>query len=122
MVLGECCRLPLCITCMTNCMRYWCKLLWMRQNKYPRQCYLMSKSFDDAGRTYWATKVKQLLFEYGLGWVWLSQDVGDCNSFVKAFRMRLIEYYTQRWLEHVLDSSRCYHYKYFKSMLNVEQY
>jgi len=32
--------------------------------------------------------------------------------------MRLIEYYTQRWHVHVLDSSRCY----FISMLNVEQY
>ena len=47
-----------------------------------------------------ATKVKQLLFEYGFGLVWISQDVGDCNLFVKAFRMRLIEYYTQRWHGH----------------------
>jgi len=38
-----------------------------------------------------------------------------------AFR-RLIEYYTQRWHGHFLDSGRCYHYKYLTSMLNVEQY
>ena len=50
--------------------------------------------------------IKQLLFEYGFGVVWISQDVGDCNSFVKAFRIRLIEYYTQRWHGHVPDSSR----------------
>ena len=66
-----------------------------------------------------ATKVKQLLFEYGFGFVRISQDFGDCNLFV---RMRLVKYYTQRWHGHVLDSSRCYHYKYFKSMLNVKQY
>jgi len=100
MVLGEYGRLHLCIRYMTNCIRYWCKLLWMRQNRYLRQCYLMLKSFNDAGRTCLATKVKQLLFEYGFGLVWISQDVGDCNLFVKAFRMRLIEYYTQRWHGH----------------------
>jgi len=37
MVLGEYGRLPLFITYMTNCIRYWCKLLWMHQNRYPRQ-------------------------------------------------------------------------------------
>ena len=30
MVLGKCGRLPLCITYMTNCIRYWCTLQWVR--------------------------------------------------------------------------------------------
>ena len=51
-----------------DCIRYWCKLLWMRQNRFPRQCYLMLKSFDDAGRTRWATKVKQLFLNMVKVW------------------------------------------------------
>jgi len=43
MVLGECGSLLLCKTYMTNYLRYWWKLPWMRQNRYPRQCYLSSK-------------------------------------------------------------------------------
>ena len=39
----------------------------------------MLKSFDDSARNCWAPKVKQFLFEYGLGLVWILQDVGTCN-------------------------------------------
>ena len=34
-VLGECGRLPLCISYMSNCIKYWCKLLHMPNSRYP---------------------------------------------------------------------------------------
>ena len=31
---------------------------------------------DDIGRKYWVTNMKDLLFQYGYGYVWISQGVG----------------------------------------------
>ena len=56
--LGECWRIPLCITYHTNCIKYWCKLLHMQNNRYPKNCYKMLKSLDEAGRHTWASDVK----------------------------------------------------------------
>jgi len=49
-VLGECGRLPLCTIYYINCIRYWCKLLTMPSHSFPKQCYNVLKSLDDAGR------------------------------------------------------------------------
>ena len=42
--LGECKRLLLCITYITNCITYWCKLLCMDNRRYPKNCYQIFKS------------------------------------------------------------------------------
>ena len=95
--LGECGRLPLRITYHTNCIKYWCKLLHMQNNCYPKMFYKMLKSLDEAGRHTWASNVKKnnLLFRYGYGFVWVSQDVGDINIFIKQFKQPLIDYMKQ---------------------------
>ena len=52
----------------------------------------------------------------------MCQDVGDVNSFISVFRQRLLDCYSQNWNESVKASSRCYHYKHFKTLLDVERY
>ena len=39
--LGECGRLPLCVTYITNCIKYWCRLLRMEDHRCPKNCYKM---------------------------------------------------------------------------------
>ena len=85
--LGECGRLPLCISYHVKCIKYWCKLLQMPDHLYPKNCYIMLKSQDDIGRNNWVTSVKMLLFRYGFGFAWLSQDVGNINIFVRLFKV-----------------------------------
>ena len=58
----------------------------MPSYRYPKQCYIMLKSLDDVGRICWATKIKNLLYKYDFGFVWLSQDVGNINQFIRLFR------------------------------------
>ena len=43
------------------------------------------KRFDDIGRINWVTKVREILFQYGFGYVWLWQDVGDIYIFTVQF-------------------------------------
>ena len=121
-VLGECGRLPLCISYMSNCIKYWYKLLHMPNSRYPKQCYVMLKRQDESGRTNWASKVKELLFKYGFGFAWVSQEIENVPNFINIFRQRLIDNCSQEWHDSINTSSRYHHYKYFKSQLNVERY
>lgn len=89
MALGECGRLPLQIHYMTRVIKYWCRLLQLPHDRLPFQSYLMLKSLDDNGRTTWVSKVKNLLFSFGFGYVWLSQDIGDVKMFMSLFKQRL---------------------------------
>ena len=88
-VLGECGRLPICIDYHVKSIKYWCKLLQMPMHRYPKNCYIMLKSQDEIGRNNWVTAIKQLLFQYGYGFVWLSQEIGNIDSFTKQFKQRL---------------------------------
>ena len=81
LALGECGRYPLCITYIPKCIKYWLNILKMDNHRYPKQCYNMLKRFDDAGRNTWATEIKNVLFMYGFGYVWIAQDIGDDFAF-----------------------------------------
>jgi len=94
----------------------------MSDKRYPKNCYKMLKSLDDIGRRNWATDVKELLFKYGFGFIWVSQDVGDIDLFMVHFKQRLTDCATQTWHENINDSSRCDTYRQFKSLLNAERY
>ena len=58
----------------------------MPHYRYPLNCYKMLKDIDISGRWTWATEVKELLFRYGFGYVWIAQDVGDVDMFLRAFK------------------------------------
>ena len=75
--LCECGRRPLAVHYMNKCVKYWLKFIQMPVNRYPHVCYNMLRSYDDSGKISWATHGKMLLYKYGFGHVWLSQDVGD---------------------------------------------
>ena len=86
--LGGCRRLPLCVTYITNCIKYWCKLLCLGDNRYPKQCYKMLKSTDEAGRQNWVSRSRNLLFQYGFGYVWIAQELGNENLLINQFKTR----------------------------------
>ena len=120
--LGECGRLPLCTTYLSNCVKYWLKLIRMQEYRYPRQCYFMLKRLDEVGRKTWASCVRELLFSYGFGHVWLAHEVGNENDFLCQFKQRVIDSCLQKWHSDVNNSSKTIHYRCFKSLLNVESY
>ena len=122
MALGECGRLPIAITYMTRCLSYWIKLLRMENYRYPKQSYLMLKRLDGSGKTTWASPIKSMLFRFGFGYIWISQDVGNSKLLMHLFTERLKDCYFQEWLSKVADSEKAEHYKHFKSLLEVEKY
>ena len=65
--LGECGRLPLCITYIPQCIKYWFKILSMSEDRYPKQYFQLLYRLDEAGRKTLASNVRLLLFQYGFG-------------------------------------------------------
>jgi len=82
----------------------------------------MLKSLDDADRICWATKIRTLLYKYGFSFIWISQDVGDTNAFIRMFKHRVVNCCTLDWQAALGTSSRCDHYNNFKSLFTVETY
>ena len=79
--LSECGRLPQSINYKSKCVKYWAKLTQMDNHRYPRQCYIMLRQHDDAGRFNWATLVKPFLFEPDLAMHgWLKTSVTSMRS------------------------------------------
>ena len=74
---------------MTNCIKYWLKILMMQDIRLPEQSYFMVKKLDEQCRKTWATSVKELLIRYGFGHVWLQQGVGDEDFFLQIFTQRV---------------------------------
>ena len=97
MAFGECGRLPMCVQYHSSCIKYWVKLLHMPKNRYPKQCFKMLKALDDVGRHTWASKEKQLLFRYGFGIAWITQDVGQPDVFLLQFKQTLVDCMRQNW-------------------------
>ena len=78
----------------------------MENNKLPKAAYTMLLEMDQNGKQNWVTKVKNILFKYGFGRAFISQDVEDPNLFFKTFKQRLIDCATQEWSHLICNSSK----------------
>ena len=121
-VLGECGRLPLYTHYKVRCIKFWLKIMQMGSSRYPRACYDMLYSLDNAGRKTWATNIKYMLYSYGFGEVWVNQGVGDVGAFICLFKQRVIDVATQDWHSEILSLPKLRTYCKFKHTLSVEAY
>ena len=92
----------------------------MDSSRYPKQCYEMLKNLDAVGRENWASHIRALSLRYGLGYVWIAQDVGNPNYFIKVFSQRVSDCYRQNWFKDINTLSKALHYKEFKSALTLK--
>ena len=121
-VLGECGRNPLFVKYSCRCIKYWCKILIMEDNRLPRATYLMLKQLDENGKTTWVSYVKNLLFKFGFGFVFLSQEIGNIDLFMVNFKERISDCCFQEWSSSINNSSKLSTYCSFKSLLEPEKY
>ena len=63
----------------------------MSSIRCPNKCYKMLRNLDKNERITWASKVKNLLFQNGFGYVWHKEDVGDQTLFMKTVKQRIID-------------------------------
>ena len=65
---------------------------------------------------------KELLFRFGFGYIWIVQDVGDDTLFIKTFKRRIIDCFSQKLHGDIVSSPKANYYQHYKSLLTVEQY
>ncbi len=121
-ILVECGKSDLSVDYHFKCISFWCKLLRMPDNRYPKQAYIFMRKLDLAGRHTWASNIRILLNMYGFGIIWLNQDMGDVSQFLYAFKQRLIDCDKQNISGKINESSRFEYYKQIMSLLDVEYY
>ena len=117
-VLSDCDRYPLWIESAKRCIKYWMKILMMSDTRYVKKCYIMQKLLDDYGQINWVTKIRQLLFTNGFGYIWLNQNVHNASAFITELVQRLQDQSIQSWNSDIANSSKICLYRNYK--LNYE--
>ena len=74
------------------------------------------------GRTTWASKLKHILFEYGFGYAWFNQRVGNIYIFLSEFKQRLHDISRQKWTSDITSSPKLETYCQFKTLLEPDKY
>jgi hypothetical protein len=122
MVYGDSGRYPLYIDTNIRAVKYWLKLLKMKEDRLPCQAYHMLQDLDSRGGNTWVTMIRKLLSLSGFNYVWIFQGVGNENMFLRVLKERLIDIYKTEWNEALLKSDRHSEYSKFKHLLEKEQY
>ena len=63
-----------------------------------------------------------ILYKFGFGFVWENQRVQNPETFIKAFKQRLIDCHSQNWHGHISNSTRFTIYRMFKISISLEPY
>ena len=122
MAYGETGRFPLYVHSYTACIKYWLRLTTMDISRLPRKAYNMLLLLHNSGKFCWVSQVHQVLYKFGFGFVWENQGVQNPETFIKAFKQRLIECHSQNWHEHISNSTRFTIYRMFKISISLEPY
>ena len=83
--LGEWGRHPLCMVYFVKYIKYLLKLIALDAARYPKQCYMMLYRPGAASRNTWASHVRKLIFNYGFGYAWIWQEIGNPETFIRLF-------------------------------------
>ena len=95
--------------------KYWLKIISSDDRKYIKQVYntMLNDITLQPLKQNWASCVKNLLSRLGFLHVWESQGVGNENAFLKIFKQRITDNFTQNWHSRLGNSTRARSYLTF---------
>ena len=121
--LGDLGRKPLSVIYKYKSIKFWLKIVQDDHRLIRNSSYRMLKTFsENRNCSNWVSDIKQMLYTYGFGDVWLRQNVGHPELFLTTFKQRLADNAFQNWHEELENNSKLSYYKDFKSLLNFEIY
>ena len=97
---------------MYKIIKYWLRILEMKQNKYVYIVYnLLKRDLElRPHKVNWCSNLKALLCSLGFYDAWLYQGVGDVEGFLKVVKQRLNDQFVQNWNSRLQQSSRARFY------------
>ena len=121
-VLGECGRDHIYVACLCKCVKYWLKIVSLPTDSLLGSCYSLLYQQCLAGKVNWASKIRDILFRYGFGWIWENQSVLNVDHFLKIFSIRVKDCELQSWSSEINDMSKLRMYCLFKEDRSSELY
>jgi hypothetical protein len=122
-IYGELGRMPLKYQRTTQIIKYWLKIIKCDNVKLIKQTYNMMLSDiernDDISN--WAKTVRSILYNLGLNYAWLFQEVGNENIFISLVKQRLKDIFTQNWMAELNTSTRASTFRLFANF-NFSKY
>jgi hypothetical protein len=120
---GELGRTPMIVQRHILMIKYWVKIL-RSSDTLTRKIYNMLKIDTEHNLTYnnmnWASQVKHILDQIGLGYIWINQDDHDINF--EQIKQRIKDIYYQSWYANINNSRRLASYSIFKHEFKFENY
>ena len=122
MVLGDLARFPIFILTAVRCIKFWLRILRLPEERLTKKAYNMLIHLQENGKKTWTFHVMQLICTNGFGEVWFQQGVGGAGAFLRCYRQRLVDQYTQGWATDIETKERFEFYSSFKRILQSEKY
>ena len=70
----------------------------------------------------WCCKIKEILFKYGLNYVWLNQCVDNVENLLLKLKERIIGSFISEVTAFLENSPKCQFYKHMYSMHTLQYY
>ena len=120
MMLGDLARFPIFILTAVRCIKFWLRILRLPEERLTKKAYNMLIHLQENGKKTWTFHVMQLIYTNGFGEVWFEQGVGDAGAFLRCFRQRSVDQYTQGWATDIETKERFEFYSSFKRIFQSE--
>ena len=124
MVYGEVGKLPLQVTVDKHMINYWIRLLNKDSASYASIIYTITLKLFISGeyKTQWLSRVKCILDNCGLSYIWLNQNRIDKSKCKFIIHKRIEDIAHQKSFIDLSNSSMCITYKLFKKQLHFEKH
>ena len=124
MVYGEVGKLPLQVTIDKHVINYWIRLLNKDITSYASIIYTITLTLFISGeyKTQWLIRVKDILDNCGLSYIWLNQILIDKSQCKSIIHKRIKDIAHQKWYIDLSNSSMCITYKLFRTQLHFEKH
>ena len=125
-VYGELGVYPLSIRRNLRVVKYWLKLIKSEPTEMEYICSIYNNLFEiseqEPNKITWASLVKKLIFQCGMGNYWVNQRVDNEKLFLALFEQRQKDMFLQEWNAQKSQSSSSRLFKHIKEHFKLERY
>ena len=124
MIYGEVGKLPLQVSVDRHLISYWLRILDKDENTLAHIMYMIALHlfFRDEYKTIWLCRVKCILDNCGLSYMWCDQHVINTQQCKLIIHTRIEDIALHKWYTDISTSSMCILYRTFRKQLDFEKY
>ncbi len=124
MVYGEVGKLPMQVIIDKQIINFWLRLLNKDEATLAHIVYIIAFTLfkKDEYKAHWLVRVKSILDNCGLSYLWHNQQVIDTKESKKIIHKQIEDLALQSWYANISASSMCAMYRLFKRQLTFDNY